>query len=115
LFNTGWFVESLATQTLVIYVIRTAGSPFKSTPSQPLVVTTLVAVLTGALLPLSVFAGPLGFVPLGGMFYLFVAATTVLYLLFVQIAKGLVLRHAADTAPYKAVRGKSTGTPSATT
>ena len=98
-FHTGWFVESLATQTLVIYVIRTAASPFVSTPSRPLVVTTLLAVLTGALLPLSGLAGPLGLVPLSGRFYLFVATATTLYLVFVQFAKRLVLRHVANAAP----------------
>ena len=40
-FHTGWFVESLATQTLVLFVIRTAGNPFRSRPSVPLVCTTL--------------------------------------------------------------------------
>ena len=40
-FHTGWFVESLATQTLVIFVIRTLGNPFKSRPSLPLAVTTI--------------------------------------------------------------------------
>ena len=40
-FHTGWFVESLATQTLVIFVIRTTGNPLKSRPSLPLAITTI--------------------------------------------------------------------------
>ena len=95
-FHTGWFVESLATQTLVIYVIRTMGSPFKSRPSRPLLITTLLVVAVGVLLPLSSLAGPLGFVPLTGAFYLFVTAVTLLYLMSVQLAKSLLFQHAGN-------------------
>jgi len=87
-FHTGWFLESLATQTLVIYVIRTAARAFESRPSRPLLITTLLIVAVGALLPFSGLAGLLGFVPLTATFYLFVAAATLLYLLSVQLAKG---------------------------
>ena len=52
-FHTGWFVESLATQTLVIFVIRTAGNPLKSRPSLPLAITTILIVATGVFLPYS--------------------------------------------------------------
>ena len=96
-FHTGWFVESLATQTLVIYVIRTAGSPLESKPSRPLVITTVLAVLTGALLAFTGLAGPLGFVPLTASFYLFVALATLVYLTLVQLAKGLLLRRAENS------------------
>ena len=51
LFHTGWFVESLATQTLVIFVIRTAGPPLGSRPGGALTATTLGVVLTGMVLP----------------------------------------------------------------
>jgi P-type Mg2+ transporter len=98
-FHTGWFVESLATQTLVIYVIRTIGNPFKSRPSRPLLVTTLLVVAIGALLPLSGLAVPLGFVPLSGAFYLFVSVATLLYLLLVQLAKGLLFGRAEGSPP----------------
>jgi len=97
-FQTGWFVESLATQTLVIYVIRTMGNPFESRPSRPLLISTLLVVAVGALLPWSGFAASLGFVPLTGAFYLFVAVATLLYLLSVQLAKGLLWRHAERSA-----------------
>ena len=93
-FHTGWFLESLATQTLVIYVVRTMGNPFESRPSRPLLISTLLVVAVGALLPLSGLAVPLGFVPLTGTFYLFLGAATLLYLLSVQLAKGLLWRHA---------------------
>jgi P-type Mg2+ transporter len=97
-FHTGWFVESLATQTLVIYVIRTMGSPFKSNPSKPLVITTLLVVAAGVLLPFTALAGPLGFVPLSGAFYLFLSAAALLYLTAVQLAKGLLFRDDATVS-----------------
>ena len=56
LFRAGWFIESLATQTLVIFVIRTAGNPFKSRPSRALVLTVVGGVLAG----LIVVVSPLG-------------------------------------------------------
>ena len=60
LFQTGWFVESLATQTLVLFVIRTAGNPLRSRPSLPLTVTTLLVVLIGVILPFTPLAAALG-------------------------------------------------------
>jgi magnesium-transporting ATPase (P-type) len=51
LFHTGWFVESLATQTLVLFIIRTAGNPLRSRPSAPLSFTTIIAVFVGLALP----------------------------------------------------------------
>ena len=47
LFQTGWFMESLATQTLVIFVIRTRGNPLRSRPSLPLALTSVLVVVTG--------------------------------------------------------------------
>jgi Mg2+-importing ATPase len=109
-FHTGWFLESLATQTLVIYVVRTMGNPLESRPSRPLVISTLLVVAVGALLPVSRFAGPLGFVPLTGTFYLFVAAATLLYLLSVQFAKGLLWRRAEGSSPAVGESLRSTST-----
>jgi Mg2+-importing ATPase len=92
LFHTGWFVESLATQTLVLFVIRTAGNPLRSRPSAALVATTLAVVAVGILLPFSPLAGPLGFVPLPGSYFLFLGLATVTYLVLVEIAKRLFFR-----------------------
>jgi len=94
LFHTGWFVESLATQVLVIFVIRTAGNPFASRPSPALTVTALGAVATGALLPFTPLAGLLGFVPLPAGFFLFLVAATLTYLALVEAVKRRVLRRA---------------------
>jgi Mg2+-importing ATPase len=87
LFHTGWFVESLATQTLVLFVIRTMGNPLRSRPSLPLTVTTILIVLIGVLLPFSPLAGVLGFTPLPGPFFTFLAISTATYLFLVEIAK----------------------------
>jgi Mg2+-importing ATPase len=56
LFHTGWFVESLATQTLVLFVIRTVQNPLRSRPSRPLMATVLIIVAAGTLLPFSPLA-----------------------------------------------------------
>ena len=61
LFHTEWFVESLATQTLVLFVIRTMGNPLRSRPSRPLALTTIVIVMIGAVLPTTPLAPILGF------------------------------------------------------
>jgi Mg2+-importing ATPase len=92
LFHTGWFVESLATQTLVLFVIRTAGNPLRSRPSTALAVTTLAIVAVGLLLPFSPLAAPLGFVPLPATYFVFLGVATSTYLILVEIAKRLFVR-----------------------
>ncbi len=94
-FHTGWFVESLATQTLVLFVIRTMRNPLKSRPSIPLAVTTVLMVVIGIAIPYSPLAGRLGFTPLPGPFFVFLAVSTVTYLLFVELAKRLLFARAA--------------------
>jgi P-type Mg2+ transporter len=94
-FHTGWFVESLATQTLVLFVIRTAGNPLKSRPSTPLAITTISMVIIGIVLPYSPLAALLGFTSLPGSFFVFLAASTVTYLLLVELAKRSLFRRAA--------------------
>jgi Mg2+-importing ATPase len=93
LFHTGWFVESLATQTLVLFVIRTAGNPLRSRPSLPLTITTVIVVAVGLVLPFSPVSGVLGFTPLPGLYFLFLAGMTVTYLLFVELVKRRLMRH----------------------
>ncbi len=92
LFHTGWFVESLATQTLVLFVIRTAGNPLRSRPSRPLVISVLLVVAIGILLPYTPLAGPLGFTPLPGLYFLFLIAMTAAYLLLVELVKRPLMR-----------------------
>jgi P-type Mg2+ transporter len=91
LFHTGWFVESLATQTLVLFVIRTMGNPFTSRPSRSLTVATCAVVALGLALPASPLAPLLGFtVPPISYFGFLVAATTA-YLVLVEIVKRTVV------------------------
>ncbi|MDE3089185.1 MAG: HAD-IC family P-type ATPase, partial [Chloroflexota bacterium] len=92
LFHTGWFVESLATQTLVLFVIRTFGNPLRSRPSHPLAITTTLIVLIGIALPFSPLADMLGFTALPLGYFVFLAAATATYLLLVQWVKGILMR-----------------------
>jgi Mg2+-importing ATPase len=92
LFHTGWFVESLATQVLVIFIIRTRGNPLRSAPSAVLTATSLAVVAVGAALPFTPLGARLGFVPLPGMFFLILAAMVVVYLLMVQVVKSWFYR-----------------------
>lgn len=86
-FHTGWFVESLATQTLVLFVIRTMGNPLKSRPSVPLAITTILVVIVGVLLPYLPVAGILGFTRLPATYFTFLTVSTITYLLLVEWAK----------------------------
>ena len=96
LFQTGWFVESLATQVLVIFIIRTRGNPLSSKPSPALVATSLAVVLLAAALPFSPLAPWLGFTPPPALFYLLLAGMVVSYLLIVQYVKRLFYQHVAS-------------------
>ena len=87
LFQTGWFIESLATQVLVIFVIRTRGNPLRSRPSRLLTLTSLSIVVLGALIPLTPLAPALGFVPPPLRFFLILAAMVAVYLAGVQGVK----------------------------
>lgn len=80
LFQTGWFVESLATQCLIIFVIRTHRSPFASRPHALLAGLSVGVVLLAALIPLSPAGALFGFVPLPPAYFAFLAATVVTYL-----------------------------------
>src|SRR5712692_8339687 len=81
LFHTGWFVESLATQTLVVFVIRTAGNPLKSRPSRPLLVAVFATVAAATVLPYTPLGAVLGFTPLPVSLLGAIAFLAVTYLL----------------------------------
>lgn len=87
LFQTGWFVESLATQTLVVFVIRTVKNPWQSKPSIPLISTVLLCVALGVLLPFTPIAKFLGFIPLPATYFLFLVTATFTYLFLVEMIK----------------------------
>jgi Mg2+-importing ATPase len=93
LFQTGWFVESLLTQTLIIHVIRTNKVPFiQSRASWPLIMTSLAIMLVGAWLPFSPVGSWLGFVPLPGLYWPLVLLTLFAYVVLTQFVKAWLVR-----------------------
>jgi Mg2+-importing ATPase len=88
LFHTGWFVESIFTQTLIIHVIRTNKIPFlQSRASLSLIFTSLAIVAVGAWLPYSPLAQWLGFVPLPPLYWPLLLAMLITYIILTQIIK----------------------------
>lgn len=87
LFHTGWFVESLVTQTLVIFVIRTMRSPLRSRPSGAMSAMALAVTALAIAIPYLPFMKDLGFVPLPPHFFIFLIATVGSYLWLVEKVK----------------------------
>jgi Mg2+-importing ATPase len=88
LFQTGWFVESLLTQTLIIHVIRTNRIPFlQSWASWPLIVNTALIMSLGAWLPCSPIGPALGFTTLPPLYWPILALTLLGYVLLTQVVK----------------------------
>ncbi|MGZ5105273.1 MAG: magnesium-translocating P-type ATPase [Usitatibacter sp.] len=87
LFQTGWFIESLATQVLVIFVIRTRASPFASRPALTLVATSLAVVAIAVALPYTPAAAYLGFEPPPAHFFTVLAGLTLAYLALAELVK----------------------------
>ena len=85
--RTGWFVESLATQTLALSVIRTAGNPLRSRPSLPLAVTMVLVALIGVILPFAPLAARLGLVPLPGAYFGFLGGAAITHLVLAEVVK----------------------------
>ena len=93
MFSTGWFVESLMTQTLIVHVIRTNQIPFiQSRASWQLTLTTFAIIGIGAWLPFSPLAQYLGFVPLPPMFWPLLLATLLCYVALTQAVKNWLIR-----------------------
>ena len=95
LFHTGWFVESLATQTLVVFVIRTAGNPLKSRPSGPLLAAVFAIVAIAAVLPYTPLGTLLQFTPLPLSLLGAIGFLAITYLLLVQLVKSWFYRRHA--------------------
>jgi Mg2+-importing ATPase len=93
LFQTGWFVESLLTQTLIIHIIRTNHIPFiQSRASTPLLMMTALVMAIGIYLPFSPFASYLKFTPLPTLYWPFLILTLLGYMLLTQVVKQWLLR-----------------------
>ena len=88
LFQTGWFVESLLTQTLIIHIIRTAKIPFLESRASPaLIATSLVICLTGIALPFTWIGETLGFVPLPTLYWPAVTVIIGCYAVLTHVTK----------------------------
>jgi Mg2+-importing ATPase len=93
LFQTGWFVESLLTQTLIIHIIRTPKVPFlQSRASTPLILMTLLVCAIGVWLPVGPLASTLGFVPLPPLYWPIVVGFLLGYSVLTHLVKTWFIR-----------------------
>jgi Mg2+-importing ATPase len=93
LFQTGWFVESLLTQTLIIHIIRTNRIPFlQSRPSWPLLVTSAVIMAIGIAIPFTPLGSYLGFTPLPSLYWPLLALSLLCYAALTQFVKMWLLQ-----------------------
>jgi Mg2+-importing ATPase len=92
-FQSGWFVESLLTQTLIVHVIRTRRIPFlQSRASGPLIAMTSVVMAIAVMLPMTPVGGYLGFTPLPPLYWLLLTVTLLAYMLLTQAVKTWLIR-----------------------
>lgn len=109
LFRTGWFMESLATQILVVFIIRTDRVPFyKSKPAGALVWSALACLLLGWVLPYGILGRYMGFTPPSWYIILYIAVLVVLYLVSAELLKSALLRfYGNKKAPQERRREKA--------
>lgn len=99
LFQTGWFVESLITEILVVFVIRTRKVPFwKSRAGNALIATCLSVVVIGIVLPFSPFAKYLAFTPLPLLFFVFLIGITLTYLVLVEMGMKILNKYEINSS-----------------
>jgi Mg2+-importing ATPase len=99
-FRTGWFVELLATQTLVVFVIRTRRVPsYTSRPSRAMIALPIACASIGALLPITPLAAPLGFTALPIAFFAILVGMVAAYLVLVEAVKKRFYAHQRPAAP----------------
>ena len=98
LFQTGWFIESLVTQVMAIFIIRTRGNPLVKRPGWALVVTSLGVVAVAIVLPLTSLGARFGFVPPPAQFFWLLAVLTVSYLALLQVVKLAFYRYMATSS-----------------
>ena len=96
-FHTGWFVESLFSQILVVLAIRTRQTPFwRSRPSRPLAAAIVAALVVVVVIPLSPLGDVLGFTPLPLVFWPLLAVIVAAYLALVEVMKRLFEQRVAS-------------------
>jgi Mg2+-importing ATPase len=87
-FQSGWFVEGLISQTFIVCMLRTRKIPFlQSWPGGPLLVSTILAMIIGAVLPFSIVGSAIGLVPLPRSYFLYLGGILLAYCLSVQLLK----------------------------
>jgi len=92
-FQTGWFIESLVSQTLIIHIIRTNRIPFiQSRASWPLLMTGIIILAVGVSIPYSPLGTYLGFTPLPPIYFAFLTVTMLVYMTLTQCVKTLLLK-----------------------
>jgi P-type Mg2+ transporter len=93
MFQTGWFVESLLSQTLIVHIIRTGRVPFiQSNASLPLTLTGIVICLIGVALPFLPIGAWFGFVPLPPIYWAFLVVILIAYMALTQFVKTRLIR-----------------------
>ena len=107
LFQTGWFVESLCSQVLVIFIIRTRGHPLQSHAHPLLVLTSLSVVAVAITLPFTPLGAYFGFTPPPLRFYLLLAVMLIVYLVMVECIKRVFYRW-ADRQPSPLMSSRNT-------
>ncbi|TAH59615.1 MAG: HAD family hydrolase, partial [Gottschalkiaceae bacterium] len=92
-FQAGWFVESMWSQTLVIHMIRTPKIPFiQSRASTQLTLLTFAGIALLTIIPFTSFGGSIGLAPLPGIYFLYLAITIILYMGLATIVKNLYVK-----------------------
>jgi Mg2+-importing ATPase len=107
LFQTGWFVESLCSQVLVIFIIRTRGHPLQSHAHPLLVLTSLSVVAVAITLPFTPLGAYFGFTPPPLRFYLLLGVMLIVYLVMVECIKRMFYRW-ADRQPSPLMSSRTT-------
>ena len=92
LFQTGWFVESMMTQILVVFAIRTRRRFYQSKPHRFLVAMALGSVAAAVVLPFLPVGKWFGFVAPPALFFVYLIGATAAYLALVEVAKGIFYR-----------------------
>ena len=92
-FQAGWFVESMWSQTLVIHMIRTPKIPFiQSRASAPVTLLSFAGIAVLTIIPFTAFGAKIGLAPLPGIYFLFLAITIIAYMLLVTVFKKIFIR-----------------------
>lgn len=91
-FRTAWFIESVVSAAFIVLIIRTFRPFYSSRPSNALLTTVILIISITLLLPITPLAPYLGFTKIPGLYYLYIGILVIIYMLFVEIAKKVILK-----------------------